>query len=78
MVSPELDAPDSPACPFIGLADDLRTRFTFPFPEHRCSAGIKPTLITHSHQATVCLSGEFASCDRYRAWMTPGSRRVHP
>ena len=76
MVSSDLDALHLPACPFIGRADDPRTRFTFPFPEHRCSAGIKPTLITHTHQATVCLSGEFASCDRYRAWMTPGSRRV--
>jgi hypothetical protein len=78
MVSSELDAPDLPACPFIGLTHDPRTRFTFPHPDHRCGAGPRPTFIAHTHQARVCLTRDFMSCDRYRAWMTPGSKRFHP
>jgi len=78
MADLEPDGPDAPACPFIGLAGDPATRFTFPHPSHRCSAGSKSSSVAHTHQATFCLTEGFASCDRYRSWLAPGSKRHRP
>ena len=61
------DLPDAPACPLLGLADDPRTRFTFPHPGHRCHAGSRPSAVVPGWQATRCLSTVFATCDQYRA-----------
>jgi len=63
----EPDLLDAPACPFLGLAVDARTRFTFPHPDHRCSAGPRPSAVAQAYQARYCLTVDFASCDLYRA-----------
>lgn len=68
MVSIERDGPDAPACPFLGLAADRRSHFTFPHPGHRCLAGKHPAAIDARRQSAYCLSLDFAACDRYRAW----------
>jgi hypothetical protein len=68
MARVELDIPDAPGCPLLGLAVDRRTRYTFPHPDHRCHAGGSPSTIEPGRQSTYCLSLEFAGCDRYLAW----------
>jgi LysM repeat protein len=68
--------PDPPACPLLGLAADRRTHFTYPHPGHRCFAKGHPTTADARRQAAYCLSLDFATCDRYRAWLSiPESKR---
>jgi len=71
MARVELDVPDAPGCPLLGLAIDRRTRYTFPHPGHRCYASGLPGTIEAGHQSTSCLSFEFTACDRYRARQRP-------
>ena len=54
------------ACPFVGLADDPRTRFSFPVQGHRCHVRSKPAKIDLAWQGAYCLSSDFPACDRYR------------
>jgi len=61
------DLPDAPACSFLGLAADSRTRFTFPHPGHRCHAGHWPGAVDLVRQSNYCLSSNYAACDRFRA-----------
>ena len=68
MASAELDIRDAPACPLLGLAADRRTHFTYPHPGHRCFATEHPATTDARRQATYCLSLDFTTCDRYRAW----------
>jgi len=68
MVSTRLDGPDAPACPFLGLAADRRSHFTYPHPGHRCFAKQNAATTEARRQSTYCLSLGFAACDRYRAW----------
>ena len=68
MTAMKLDEPDPPACPALGLADDRRSHFTYPHPGHRCFAKGDAAKADPRRQATFCLSPEFASCDRFRAW----------
>ena len=68
MASIELDGPDASACPLLGLAADRRSHFTYPHPGHRCFAKKHPATTDARRQATYCLSLDFTSCDRYRAW----------
>jgi hypothetical protein len=65
MAAGELDWPDAPACPLLGLAGDPRTHFTFPHPGHRCHALRSPGSIDTARQSTYCLSRGFTACDRY-------------
>jgi hypothetical protein len=74
----QFDGPDAEACPFIGLAEDPATRFTFPHPDHRCRAGGRPSVVEYGHQGRACLTRDFVACDRYRAWMAPASKRHRP
>lgn len=67
MTRGELDLPDAPACPLLGLVGDPRTRFTFPHPGHRCHAAHRPKTIDLARQSAYCLSSGFAACDRFRA-----------
>jgi hypothetical protein len=67
MVSPELDGPDAPACPLLGLAADRRSHFTYPHPGHRCFATEHPATTDARRQATYCLSPGYTACDRYEA-----------
>jgi hypothetical protein len=67
MATIELDGPDAPACPLLGLEADPRSHFTYPHPSHRCFAQKRPALTDARRQTTYCLSGDFTACDRYRA-----------
>ena len=58
---------DAPGCPFLGLAGDARSHFTFPHPAHRCYTEATPTVVTHGNQATLCLNPRFVACNRYQA-----------
>lgn len=68
-MSIEPDLPESPACPLLGLAADPATHFTFAQGDHRCHARGRPKALAPDVQASRCLTAEFASCDRYRAWL---------
>ena len=68
MVSTRLDGSDAPACPFLGLAADRRSHFTYPHPGHRCFAKQNAATTEARRQSTYCLSPNFTACDRYRAW----------
>jgi LysM domain len=73
MASAELDAPDAPACPLLGLAVDRRTHYTFPHPGHRCFTTQPPRTTAPDRQSGYCLSADFARCDRFIAWMGQGA-----
>jgi LysM repeat protein len=68
MVDPHDSVLDPPACPFLGLAGDPETRFTFPHAGHRCHADPAPGPVSEPHQASYCLNAGYATCTRYRAW----------
>ena len=67
-------------CPYLGLVDDPRTHFAFATTAHRCHSGSHPERIEVSHQGALCLSADYAACQRYvlpasaaaRLAMTPG------
>jgi LysM repeat protein len=63
----ELDGPDAPACPLLGLAADRRSHFMYPHPGHRCFATQHPATTDARRQATYCLSPGYTACDRYQA-----------
>jgi LysM repeat protein len=63
------DEPET--CPYLGLPDDPRTRFTFATPAHRCHVKREPSPIGLGHQGTYCLSRDFPSCKRFRASAAP-------
>jgi LysM repeat protein len=63
-----LDVPDEPACPFLGLAADRRSHFTFAHPAHRCYVKNHPATTDARRQVRFCLTVEFTQCDRYRSW----------
>jgi hypothetical protein len=67
MATSETGRVDAPACPYLGLAADPRTRFTFPHPGHRCFAAGHAASADARRQTTFCLSLEYPSCDRYQA-----------
>lgn len=85
MASSDIDRLDAPACPFLGLAADRHSRFTYPHPGHRCFATKHPATSDAGRQATFCLSLDFTTCDRYPARpasdapgvATPGTTMIH-
>jgi LysM repeat protein len=66
------------ACPYLGLPDDPRTRFTFATPAHRCHVKRKPSQIDLGHQGRYCLSSDFPACKRYRAPAVAANAPVAP
>ena len=70
MTSSELEVPDAPACPFLGLAADRRSHFTFPHPAHRCFVKGHAASADARRQSGFCLTQGFAACDRYRSWQS--------
>lgn len=52
-------------CPYLGLVDDPRTHFAFATTAHRCHSGSRPERIEVSHQGALCLSADYAACQRY-------------
>jgi hypothetical protein len=69
---PMTDEPQ--ACPYLGLPDDARTRFSFATPAHRCYVKRKPSEIELAHQGMYCLSSGFRACNRFRAAATVAVR----
>jgi hypothetical protein len=66
MASTELERLDAPVCPFLGLATDARSHFTYANPIHRCFATGRPKTTDAFRQAKYCLN-LYAACDRYQA-----------
>ncbi len=60
-----------PACPFLGLDDDPRTRFTFAGTAHRCYASGRPGTVDLGHQGAFCLTATYPACPRYRPEAAP-------
>lgn len=52
-------------CPYLGLADDKTSHFSYPEAAHRCYAGKKPTDVTMEHQSGYCLYQTYRSCSRF-------------
>lgn len=73
---PVTDEPE--ACPYLGLPDDHRTRFTFATPAHRCHVNPKPSPIDLGHQGSYCLSSDFPTCKRFRAPAAAIGARAEP
>ncbi len=69
---------EAAGCPYLGLPDDARTRFSFPAQAHRCHAGLKPATIEPAHQRTYCLSSEYPTCSRYRTPKAATNGRDRP
>ena len=67
MVSSELEVPDPPACPLLGLAADRRSHFTYLRPGHRCFAGKHQASVDASRQVAYCPGHGYTGCDRYEA-----------
>lgn len=73
MAALDPDGIEAPACPFLGLLGDRRTRFTFPHPGHRCWASGHQRDVDLHRQVTYCLGRQYATCDRF-----PGARQGVP
>lgn len=67
MTSPDLAIAEPEVCPYLGLPDDPRTRFTFAAPGHRCYVRAKPIPIDLGHQGAYCLSTGYPACERFRS-----------
>lgn len=52
-------------CPYLGLFDDPRSRFTFATPGHRCHAKANPAPIEPEYQRRFCLSTRYPACERF-------------
>jgi hypothetical protein len=66
MASSNLDRLDAPACPFVGLDRDHRTRYTYPHPDHRCYAAGRARDADATRQSTWCLTWSYPQCERFR------------
>jgi hypothetical protein len=71
MANFEIEEPDPPACPLLGLFADRRSHFTYPHPGHRCFAGEHPATTDARRQATYCLSLDYTACDQYEVVRRP-------
>jgi hypothetical protein len=52
-------------CPYLGLADDRDSRFSYPEAAHRCFAAGRAAPITVEHQSAYCLTQGYPTCSRY-------------
>ncbi len=59
------------ACPWLGLANDPATHFSFPSAMQRCHAEVRPWTIDAAKQARHCLTAEHPACSRYRSPAPP-------
>lgn len=74
----DLATAEPEVCPYLGLPDDPRTRFTLADPAHRCHVRAKPIAIDLGHQGAYCLTTGYPACKRFDPWLQsrPG-RRCH-
>jgi hypothetical protein len=56
----------SMACPLLGFVDDPNNHLERPTSLHRCYASSMAPAIPYAEQADRCLSGQFASCPRFK------------
>ena len=54
-------------CPYLGLHDDSRTSLAYPSPWNHCYRVDPSSAVSVSHQANVCLKGEYVHCEVYGA-----------
>jgi hypothetical protein len=54
-----------PICPYLGLANDPASHFSFPETTHRCYASGQESFVTLEHQSTFCLAHEHPACSRF-------------
>lgn len=59
------------ACPWLGLANDPATHFSFPSAMQRCHAEARARTIEEAKQARHCLTAEHPACSRYRSPAPP-------
>jgi len=52
-------------CPYLGLANDRDSRFSFPEGSHNCFATNPESTITLEHQVAYCFNSGFPACSRY-------------
>ena len=52
-------------CPFLGLADDRASRFSYPEVAHRCFAAGHPTSVSTEHQSAFCFAQRYPACPRF-------------
>ena len=64
------------SCPFIGIADDERSRFSYPNAAHRCRATGRPLKVSAAHQGEYCLGPGYAACERLPVSTEPARLRV--
>jgi LysM repeat protein len=57
--------PPPPACPYLGLGADPRTRQSQAAEEHRCFRAGNPRRIAYNHQNRFCLTPGFEGCPVY-------------
>ena len=67
MTPPDAAIAGPEVCPYLGLFDDPRSRFTFPTPGHRCHAKANPAPIEPEYQSSYCLSTRYPECERFRS-----------
>lgn len=70
MTPPDAAIAGPEACPYLGLFDDPRSRFTFATPGHRCHAKANPAPIEPEYQRSYCLSTRYPACERFRSAKT--------
>ena len=78
MAHAEIGGPDALACPHLGLAADPRSHFIYPHPDHRCFVQDRMAATDPGRQATYCLSGSYAGCDRFRVALASLPPRERP
>jgi hypothetical protein len=62
----------SDVCPYLGLRDDPRSRFSVADPAHWCHVRSKRVRVDLGHQGAFCLTANHPACPRYRAPATAG------
>jgi LysM repeat protein len=65
MTPPDAAIAGPEVCPYLGLFDDPRSRFTFATPGHRCHAKANPAPIEPEYQSRFCLSTRYPACERF-------------
>ncbi|MCB0207893.1 MAG: PD40 domain-containing protein [Anaerolineae bacterium] len=52
-------------CPYLGLANDRASHFSYPENSHCCFVNNKQSSITVDHQSNFCLNSNHLACSRY-------------
>lgn len=55
----------STICPYLGLANDQASHFSYPETTHRCYASGQESSVSLEHQSAFCLTYEHPTCSRF-------------